>query len=94
MIGGVNLVDIWRGALTAAALVGAPFVLAALLVGLVTSLLQAATQLQDNALTFVPKVVATGAVLVVAGPWVLGQLVRYGHLAFTIVEHIGLEGGR
>ena len=58
-------------------MVSAPILLTVLLVGLVVSLLQAATQINEATLSFVPKVVAAVAVLAVAGPWMLTQLVDY-----------------
>jgi flagellar biosynthetic protein FliQ len=76
-VGSATVIDLFRGALVCAVEVGAPFVLAALVVGLLASLLQAATQLSEGALSFVPKIAAVGMVLVLMGPWLLGRLVRY-----------------
>jgi flagellar biosynthetic protein FliQ len=75
------LLDLFRGALATIALVGAPFVGVALAVGLTVSLIQAATQLQENVLSFVPKVAALGLLLALAGPWVLSQLAGYTQVA-------------
>ena len=58
-------------------LVGAPLLLTALLVGVVVSLLQAVTQVQEQTLTFLPKLLAMGAVLLAAMPFMLRQLVEY-----------------
>ncbi len=58
-------------------LVSAPILLAVLVVGRVVSVFQAATQINDTTLSFVPKVVAAVAVLAVAGPWMLTMLVEY-----------------
>jgi flagellar biosynthetic protein FliQ len=58
-------------------LVSAPLLLTVLLVGLVISVFQAATQINEATLSFVPKVVAAVAVLAVAGPWMLTMLVDY-----------------
>ncbi|MBP7666969.1 MAG: flagellar biosynthesis protein FliQ [Burkholderiaceae bacterium] len=58
-------------------LVSAPILLAVLVVGLVVSIFQAATQINEATLSFVPKVVAAVAVLAVAGPWMLTMLVEY-----------------
>lgn len=55
----------------------APMLLTVLAVGLVVSILQAATQLHEATLSFVPKLVAACGVLVVAGPWMLNSLVEY-----------------
>ena len=58
-------------------LVSAPILLAVLVVGLVVSVFQAATQINEATLSFVPKVVAAVVVLAVAGPWMLTTLVEY-----------------
>ena len=58
-------------------MVSAPILLTVLVVGLVVSILQAATQINEATLSFVPKVVAAVAVLAVTGPWMLTQLVDY-----------------
>ncbi len=58
-------------------LVSAPVLLTVLLVGLVVSVFQAATQINEQTLSFVPKVVAAVAVLAIAGPWMLTMLVEY-----------------
>ncbi len=58
-------------------LVAAPLLLTVLAVGLVVSVFQAATQINEATLSFVPKVVAAVAVLAIAGPWMLTQLVDY-----------------
>lgn len=57
--------------------VAAPVLLAVLVVGLVVSVLQAATQINEATLSFVPKVLAAVAVLTIAGPWMLTTLVEY-----------------
>ena len=58
-------------------MVAAPLLLTVLVVGLVVSVLQAATQINEATLSFVPKIVAAAAVMVVAGPWMLATLVDY-----------------
>ena len=79
--------DLWRGALTTCVTVAAPFVVAALCVGLVMSIVQAATQLQENVLSFVPKLTALAVLLTLAGPWSLQQLVAYTeHVGATMAE--------
>ena len=54
-----------------------PMLMAGLVVGLVVSVFQAVTQIQEQTLAFIPKVVAMAVVIVVAGPWMLGQIVSY-----------------
>ena len=58
-------------------LVSAPLLVTVLLVGLVVSIFQAATQINEATLSFVPKVVAAVVVLAVAGPWMLTMLTEY-----------------
>ena len=58
-------------------LVSAPVLLVVLVVGLVVSIFQAATQINEATLSFVPKVVAAVAVLGFAGPWMMTTLVEY-----------------
>ncbi len=86
------LIDLWRQALTAVAMVGGPFILAALVVGLATAVIQAATQLQENVISFVPKIVAVGFVLALAGPWLLGQLTQYARTSFDNMERVARTG--
>ena len=57
--------------------VSAPFLLAGLIVGLLVSVFQAATQIQEQTLSFIPKIAGLAVVLVVAGPWMLGQLLTW-----------------
>jgi len=58
-------------------LVAAPVLLTVLVVGLIVSIFQAATQIHEATLSFVPKMIAAVAVLMIAGPWMLGTLVEY-----------------
>ena len=58
-------------------LVSAPLLLSVLVVGLAVSIFQAATQINEATLSFVPKVVAAVAVLAITGPWMLTLLVEY-----------------
>ena len=58
-------------------MVSAPILLTILVVGLVVSIFQAATQIHEATLSFVPKIIAAVAVLVIAGPWMLSTLVEY-----------------
>jgi flagellar biosynthesis protein FliQ len=54
-----------------------PVLLVSLVVGLAVSIFQAVTQIQEQTLTFIPKVVAMAVVIVIAGPWMLGEIVTY-----------------
>lgn len=63
--------------------VAAPVLLVALAIGLVVSVLQALTQINEATLSFLPKLVAIAITLVVAGPWMLSLLVDYLQRVFT-----------
>ncbi len=70
-------VDLGRQALLVAVKLSLPLLLAGLLVGMFISILQAATQVQEQTLTFVPKMVAMAVALFVLMPWLLTVLVEY-----------------
>jgi flagellar biosynthetic protein FliQ len=60
-----------------AVVISAPLLLAVLLVGVLVSVFQVVTQIQEMSLTFIPKLIVTVVVLAVGGPWMLGQLMAY-----------------
>jgi flagellar biosynthetic protein FliQ len=68
--------------------VSAPFLLAGLIVGLVVSIIQAATQIQEQTLSFIPKIIATGAVVAIGGPWMLDQIVSYTQNLFASIPSL------
>ena len=75
-------------ALWITALVSAPLLLTALAVGLVVSIFQAATQINEMTLSFIPKLLAMFAALVLAGPWMLAMLVDYVQRLFTSIPQL------
>jgi flagellar biosynthetic protein FliQ len=72
-----QVVSLVVDAMAVALKIALPVLLVALVVGLAVSIFQAVTQIQEQTLTFIPKVVAMAVVVVVAGPWMLGQIVSY-----------------
>ena len=80
--------DWFRMLMWTATLVSAPVILTGLIVGLVVAVLQAATQVNDSALAFVPKAVASGIALVVAGPWMLSELGEFTGAALRAMGSI------
>ena len=72
-----------RHALELTVLVSAPMLLAALATGLIVSLFQAATQINEMTLSFIPKMLAMFLALVVAGPWMLTLMTDYMRTLFT-----------
>lgn len=87
------LLDLWRDALITTAKVGGPFILGALAVGLLVSIIQAATQLQENVLTFVPKLIVIGLLLALAGQSLLSELTRYTERTAAQMVEIGRNAG-
>ncbi|CAN5238050.1 flagellar biosynthesis protein FliQ [soil metagenome] len=71
------VVDLARTAITTALMVSAPMLIVALLVGITVSVVQAVTQVQEQTLAFVPKLLAVAAVFLIALPWILQTLVKY-----------------
>jgi flagellar biosynthetic protein FliQ len=74
---GTQVLSAGQHGLTMLLMVSAPVLLVVLLVGLVVSIFQAATQINEATLSFVPKIVAAVAVLGFAGPWMMTTLVEY-----------------
>lgn len=72
-----TVVELGRVAVEVTLLVATPMFLAALVTGLVVSIFQAATQINEMTLSFVPKLLAAFTTLVVAGPWMLTKLTDY-----------------
>lgn len=82
------LLQVAREGLYLVLLVSAPPVLASMVVGLIVSVIQATTQIQEQTLTFVPKIVAVFGSLVVAGPWIGAQLVRFTRVVFDGIVYL------
>ena len=77
-------------AMTLAVEVAGPILLAGLVIGLLVSIFQSVTQIQEQSLTFIPKVLAVAAIIVILGPWMLGQLISYVQNLYTSIP--GLVG--
>ncbi len=68
--------------------VSAPVLLISLLVGLIIAILQAATQIHEQTVTFLPKLVAIAAVFIIAGPWMLESLSDFTKYIFSMIVKI------
>jgi flagellar biosynthesis protein FliQ len=71
------VVDLARNAIMMALLVAAPMLVVALVLGLLISVFQAVTQIQEQTLAFVPKLIGVAVVFLIALPWILQTLIRY-----------------
>ena len=84
------VVNLSTAALTLAFKVALPMLGVGLIVGLVVSVFQAVTQIQEQTLVFIPKILALAAVLVIGGPWMLNQLLSYtSELWSEIPRYVG-----
>lgn len=71
------VIDLTREAIMTALMIAAPMLLIALGVGLVVSIIQSVTQIQEQTLAFVPKLVLVGGAFIVGMPWLLQILIRF-----------------
>jgi flagellar biosynthetic protein FliQ len=83
-----ELLALGRDAVEVALLVAGPLLLAALVVGTLVSLVQAVTQVHEQTLTFLPKLLAMAVVLAVAGGWMLEQTVAYAERSFHRIAYV------
>lgn len=85
-----KVMDIGRQAIEMTLIISGPLLLAALVIGLIVSIFQAATQINEQTLSFIPKLVGMFIVLILAGPWMLQMMVDYIRRLFeTIPQLIG-----
>ena len=70
-------------------LIAGPVLAVALIVGLAISVVQVATQLQEMTLSYVPKLLATGAVLILLGPWMLHRLTLFATEMIATIPELG-----
>ena len=71
------VIQLGQDALKTLAMVSAPLLLSTLIIGLIISIFQALTQINENTLTFVPKMAVIAIVLILAGPWMLDTISTY-----------------
>lgn len=84
----MTVVTIGREALRVTLLVGAPLLLSGMVVGLLVSVFQVATSIQDVTITFIPKIIVAGVVMLIALPWMLRTLITYTQEIFTMIARI------
>lgn len=82
------IIGIVKDAIQTGLMVAAPILLISIIVGLMISIFQATTQIQEQTLTFVPKLVAVALVGLITGSWMLHQLVNFTTRIFTYISHI------
>lgn len=80
--------DVGQGAFRATLLLAGPPLTAALLVGLVVSIVQAVTQIQEVTLTFVPKIIAVFVAIAIFGPWMLQSMLGFTAYLFGLLPSL------
>ena len=87
-----DVVELTRHTVETVLLVAAPMLIAALVVGLTVSIFQAATQIQEQTLTFAPKIVAVLLALVISAPWAIKNLLSFTQEVLQTLSSIGVGG--
>lgn len=82
------IISILKDAIQTGLMVAAPILLISLVVGLIISIFQATTQIQEQTLTFVPKLIAAAVVGLIAGPWMLHTVVNFTERIFSLISNI------
>jgi flagellar biosynthesis protein FliQ len=80
-----DAVDLGRQAIMVTLLVGSPVLLAGMIVGLLIGLLQAVTQIQEQTIAAVPKLVVMVLAIALLAPWLINQMVQYSHELLTSI---------
>lgn len=75
-------------AMTLAFTMAAPLLLTTLAIGLIVSIFQAATQINEMTLSFIPKLLGVGIVLILLGPWLIGEMVDYIRVLFQSIPSL------
>jgi len=83
-----TVMELGRGAMEIGLMVAAPMFIAALVTGLLISVLQAATQINEQTLSFVPKLIVMFLTLLIAGPWMITMLTDYIRRLFTAIPNM------
>ncbi len=80
-----SVMTLGRDAMGITLMIAAPILLTVLAIGLLVSIFQAATQINEQTLSFIPKLLGVFVALMFAGPWMLSTMVDYMHLVFTSI---------
>ena len=83
-----TVVHLATQAMTLAIEIAGPMLLVGLVIGLVVSIFQAVTSIQEQSLSYIPKIIGLGVVIVVLGPWMLGQLVSYAQNLYMSIPQL------
>jgi flagellar biosynthetic protein FliQ len=82
------IISVLKDAIQTGLLVAGPILVVSLVVGLIISIFQATTQIQEQTLTFVPKLITAAVVGLIAGPWMLHTVVNFTQRIFALIANI------
>ena len=83
-----TVVSLATQAMTLAMEIAGPMLLVGLIIGLVVSIFQAVTSIQEQSLSFIPKIIGLAALIVILGPWMLDQLVNYAQNLYASIPQL------
>ncbi|MCJ8311653.1 MAG: flagellar biosynthetic protein FliQ [Saccharospirillaceae bacterium] len=84
----MNIADLFSEALYIVMMLVAVLIVPSLLVGLVVATFQAATQINEQTLSFLPRLMMTIMVVIVAGPWIVGKVVDYAQRVISNIPYL------
>ncbi|MCX7615019.1 MAG: flagellar biosynthesis protein FliQ [Clostridiales bacterium] len=84
-----DLISLCKDAVSTALLISSPFLVVSLAIGIIISVFQAATQIHEQNVVFVPKIIATALILVLLGAWMMNIMINYTQNIFAhILQYI------
>ena len=83
-----TVINLATQAMTLALKIAGPILLCGLIIGLLVSIFQAVTSIQEQSLSFIPKIVAVAVLIVVLGPWMLNQLITYAQNLYSSIPSL------
>ncbi|ERI91259.1 flagellar biosynthetic protein FliQ [Clostridiales bacterium oral taxon 876 str. F0540] len=82
------IISVLKDAIQTGLTIAAPILVISIIVGLIISIFQATTQIQEQTLTFVPKLIAAAVVGLIAGPWMLHTVVNFTERIFSLIANV------
>ncbi len=83
-----KVISLLTDALMTGLKISAPLLLASVIVGLIISIFQAATQVNEQTMTFVPKIIAIALVLIILGPWMMSTMMDYFNRTMAVILEV------
>lgn len=80
-----EIISVMQAAMVVAFKIGLPILMLSMIIGLIISIFQAATQVHEQTLTFVPKLIITAVILIILGPWMLETLKDFTEYIFSLM---------